>query len=163
MRFLTFYVPLCSKKLSVHCGVFDQGLQNWTGGALNTIKLIGIRNELQICKKLHKGTGTKMTHFSVKLFNFSVIFAPVPLCKFLQIWSSFLSTLLCSKYLQSNFKVPGPLWSLSWDLSFTVLHESHFKKKLLTFIIIIYTTKLQFAKISKTMKKCDFLNFFDIK
>ena len=110
----------------------------------------------KICIKAQE---QKWPIFSVKLFNFSVIFAPVPLCKFLQIWSSFLSTLLCSKYLQSNFKVPGPLWSLSWKLSFTVLHESHFKKKTLTLIIIIYTTKLQFARISKT-EKMWFSEFF---
>ena len=36
-------------------------------------------------------------------------------------WSSFLSILLYSKYLQSNFEVPGPLRSLSWGVSFTVL------------------------------------------
>ena len=45
----------------------------------------------------------------------------MPLCKFLRIWSSFLSILLCSKYLQSNFEVPGPLRSLSWGLSFNVI------------------------------------------
>ena len=36
-------------------------------------------------------------------------------------WSSFLSILLYSKYLQSNFEVPGPLRSLSWGVYFTVL------------------------------------------
>ena len=54
------------------------------------------------------------------MFNFSAIFVPVPLCKLLRTWSSFLSILLCSKYLQSNFEVPGPCGSLSWGLSFTV-------------------------------------------
>ena len=33
--------------------------------------------------------------------------------------------------------------------------------KTLTSIIIIYHTKFQFAKISRTMKKCNFLNFSD--
>ena len=69
--------------------------------------------ELQVCKSLHKGTGTKMAE---KLNNLTenkwVIFVPVPLCKFLRTWSSFLSTLLFSKYLQSNFEVPGPCGSL---------------------------------------------------
>ena len=40
------------------------------------------------------------------------------------------------------------------------LHEIHFNKNL-TFIIIIYYTKIQFAKISRTTKKCNFLNFYD--
>ena len=63
-----------------------------------------------------------MIHFfSVKLVNLSVIFVPVPLCKQMRTWSSFLSILLYSKYLQSNFEVPGPLRSLSWGVSFTVL------------------------------------------
>ena len=35
----------------------DQGLQNWIGGTLNN-KVD--RNELQVCKSLHKGTGTKI-------------------------------------------------------------------------------------------------------
>ena len=81
------------------------------------------RNELQIRKNLHKGTGTKMTE---KLNNLTeeklVIFFPVPLCKLLRTWSSFLSTLLCSKYLQSNFEVPGSCGSLSWELSCTVIY-----------------------------------------
>ena len=34
--------------------------------------------------------------------------------------------------------------------------------KNLTFITIIYHTKFQLAKISGTMKKCNFLNFCDI-
>ena len=38
----------------------DQGLQNWTGGTLNTDNKDD-RNELQVRKSLHKGTGTKMT------------------------------------------------------------------------------------------------------
>ena len=38
-----------------------------------------------------------------------------------QIWSSFLSILLCSKYLQSNFEFPGPLRSLSLGLIPTVI------------------------------------------
>ena len=36
-----------------------------------------------------------------KLFNSSAIFVPVPFCELVRIWSSFLSILLCSKYLQS--------------------------------------------------------------
>ena len=65
-----------------------------------------------------------MIHFfSVKLVNLSVIFVPVPLCKQMRTWSSFLSILLYSKYLQSNFEVPGPLRSLSWGVSFTVLDQ----------------------------------------
>ena len=39
------------------------------------------------------------------------------------------------------------------------LHESHFNKKKLTFITIIYHTKFQFAKISKTMIKIKFFEF----
>ena len=38
-----------------------------------------------------------------------------------ELWKSFPSTLLCSKYLQSNFEVPGPLRSLSLGLIPTVL------------------------------------------
>ena len=37
------------------------------------------------------------------------------------IWSSFPSILFCSKYLQSNFEVPGLLRSLSLGLIPTVL------------------------------------------
>ena len=37
----------------------DQELQNWTGGTLKNNKVD--RNELQVRKNLHKGTGTKMT------------------------------------------------------------------------------------------------------
>ena len=70
------------------------------------------RNELQVRKKLHKGTKSKMTENVNNLAEKNVIFVPVPLCKFLRTWSSFLSTLLFSKYLQSNFEVPGPCGSL---------------------------------------------------
>ena len=48
------------------------------------------RNELQICKNLHKGTGAKITEKLNNLTEKWVIFVPVPLCNFLQIWSSFL-------------------------------------------------------------------------
>ena len=63
------------------------------------------RNELQVLKNLHKGTGTIWQ-------KKKTIFVPVPLRNFLRTWSSFLSTLLFSKYLQSNFEVPGPCGSL---------------------------------------------------
>ena len=56
-----------------------------------------------------------------KLFNFSAIFVPVTFCKFLPTWSSLLSTMLCSKYLQSNFEVLGPLRSLG--LTYTVVAD----------------------------------------
>ena len=64
----------------------------------------------------------KFDFFSVqffKKFNYSLIFIFVllPLCKFLLIWGSFLSTLLYSKYLQFNSEVPCPLRSLSWGLA----------------------------------------------
>ena len=55
------------------------------------------------------------------MFNFSAIFIPVPFWELVRIWSSFLSILLCSKYLQSNFEVPGPLRSLSLGLIPTVI------------------------------------------
>ena len=67
-----------------------------------------------------------LSNFS-KLFNFSAIFVPVPFCELVRIWSSFLSILLCSKYLQSNFEVPGPLRSLSWGLTYTVIPDLKFK------------------------------------
>ena len=35
--------------------------------------------------------------------NYSAIFVPVPFFEIVRIWSSFLSILLCSKYLQFNF------------------------------------------------------------
>ena len=41
------------------------------------------------------------------------------------------------------------------------LQESNFNKKKLTFIDVIYHTRFQLEKISRTMKKCDFLNFSD--
>ena len=87
-----------------------------------------------------------MIHFfSVKLVNLSVIFVPVPLCKQMRTWGSFLSILLYLKYLQSNFEVPGPLRSLSWGLSFTVLTylfdaEINCLRKLLSFCYILYYT-----------------------
>ena len=61
-----------------------------------------------------------LSNFS-KLFNYSAIFVPVPFCELVRIWSSFLSILLCSKYLQSNFEVPGPCGSLSLGLIPTVV------------------------------------------
>ena len=80
----------------------DKGLQNWTGGSLNTIKLIEMNPRFaKICIKAQE--------------------QKCQIVQFLQTWSSFLSTLFCSKYLQSNFEVPGPLRSLSWGLSFTVI------------------------------------------
>ena len=45
----------------------------------------------------------------------------MPFCELVPIWSSFLSILLCSKYLQSNFEVPGPSHSISLGLIPTVL------------------------------------------
>ena len=66
----------------------------------------------------HKVTGLSTR---VNLIFFSAMFVPVPFCEFLRIWSSFLSRLLCSKYLQSNFDVPGSLRSLSTGLTSTVL------------------------------------------
>ena len=51
---------------------------------------------------------------------FSAICVPVPSCELVQILSSFLSILLSSKYLQSNFEVPGPCKSLSIGLIHTV-------------------------------------------
>jgi hypothetical protein len=64
------------------------------------------------------------------------IFDPVPFCELVRIWSSFLSIIFCSKYLQSNFEVPGPCGSLSLGLIPTVqgpcheeqFHQSYFKK-----------------------------------
>ena len=70
------------------------------------------RNELQIRKNLHKGTGTKITEKLHNLTEKYGSFCSCALCKFLRIWNSFLSTELCLKYLQSNFEVPGPLRSL---------------------------------------------------
>ena len=61
-----------------------------------------------------------LSNFS-KLFNFSAIFVPVPFCELVRIWSSFLSILLCSNYIQSNFEVPCPLRSISLGLIPTVL------------------------------------------
>ena len=55
------------------------------------------------------------------MFNFSAIFVPVSFCEFLRIWSSFLSILLASKYLQPNFEVRGVLRSLSTGLIHTVI------------------------------------------
>ena len=52
--------------------------------------------------------------------NKMAIIVPVPFSEFVLIWSPFLSILLCSKYLQSNFKVPGPCHSLSLGLIPTV-------------------------------------------
>ena len=51
------------------------------------------------------------------------------------------------------------------DIGNSYLGNSTYMKVILTknlnFIIIIYHTKFQFAKISRTMKKCNFLNFYD--
>ena len=51
------------------------------------------------------------------------------------------------------------------DIGNSYLGNSTFMKVILTknliFIMIIYHTKFQFAKISRTMKKCNFLNFYD--
>ena len=66
-----------------------------------------------------------LSNFS-KFFNFSAIFVPVPFCEFLQIWSSFLSIQLASKYLQPNFEIQGVLRSLSTALIPTVLLEGLF-------------------------------------
>ena len=63
-----------------------------------------------------------MTYFFLSNCSiFQSFFVPVPFCELVRTWSSFLSILLWSNYLQSNFGVPGPCGSLSWGLSFTVL------------------------------------------
>ena len=46
-----------------------------------------------------------------------------------RIWSSFLSILLCFKYLQSNFEVPGPCKSFSVGLIPTVLRRMIIENK----------------------------------
>ena len=63
-----------------------------------------------------------MTYFFLSNCSiFQSFFVPVPFCELVRTWSSFLSILLWSHYLQSNFGVPGPCGSLSWGVSFTVL------------------------------------------
>ena len=57
-----------------------------------------------------------------KIVQFFSQFIPVPFCELVRIWSSFLSILLCSNYLQYNFEVPGPLRSISLGLIPTVLY-----------------------------------------
>ena len=91
------------------------------------------RNELQVRKNMHKGTGTKMTYFflsnsskNFKKFQFFIHFC---FFAFLRIWSSFLSFLFCSKSFQSNFEVPCPLRSLSTGLTSTVQVEPSFYLK----------------------------------
>jgi hypothetical protein len=58
------------------------------------------------------------------VINFSDIFVPVPIfanfCKS-GVHCAFLSIVLCIKYIQSNFEVPGVLRSISMGLIPTVL------------------------------------------
>ena len=54
------------------------------------------RNELQVRIYLHKGTGTKMIQlFLSNCSIFQSFFVPVPLCRYMRTWSSFLPILLC--------------------------------------------------------------------
>ena len=130
----------------------DQGLQNWTGGTLKTIKLIGMNSRFaKICTKTQE---QKWSFFSVKLFNFSAIFVLVPLCKF-------LSTLLCSKYLQSNFEVLGPCGSLSWGF-FLHFDSSKGHREISIFCIFLqYPHQVQIKNVVKLWKEflekyCDY-------
>ena len=64
----------------------------------------------------------------------------MPFFALVPIWSSFLSILLCSKYLQSNFEVPGPLRSISLGLIPTVLRWQLYGAPI---YLLILTSKIQ--------------------
>ena len=51
------------------------------------------------------------------IFQLFLLLCAVPFCEFLQIWSSFLSILFASKYLQPNFEVLDVLRSLITGLN----------------------------------------------
>ena len=90
----------------------DQGLQNWTGGTYFEHNKVD-RNELQVRKSLHKGTGTKMAD---KLNNLTEKIDHFCSCTFMQTFANL-------EFIPINFivfKVPPVQFLSPWSLWFTL-------------------------------------------
>ena len=78
---------------------------------------------------------------------FFQVFVPVPFCEFLRIWSSFLSILFASKYLQPNFEVWGVLRQRELNWGHFARVDSHFLFMNTSWLLL---NKISFSKFHWT-------------